>query len=98
LDYVAEGLERLGVDENGLDRTDRKILHVLLSHTEPVGVKTLAVSVGEEERTIEDVYEPYLIQRGMLVKTPRGRRPSARAAELYPIDRLAASEQQEFSL
>ena len=96
--FVVEGLERLGVDENGLDRTDRKILQVLLSHPEPVGVKTLAVSVGEEERTIEDVYEPYLIQRGMLVKTPRGRRPSAQAAEKYPLERLATGEQQEFSI
>jgi Holliday junction DNA helicase RuvB len=80
---VAEGLERLEIDENGLDRVDRKILHVLLSHDIPVGVKTLAVSVGEEERTIEDVHEPYLIQRGMLVKTPRGRRASSLAHELY---------------
>ena len=82
-DDVADGLDRLGVDENGLDRVDRKILDVLLAHDEPVGLKTLAVSVGEEERTIEDVYEPYLIQQGMLVRTPRGRRASARAAECY---------------
>ena len=48
----------------------------------PVGVKTISVSIGEEERTIEDVYEPYLIQRGLLVKTPRGRLATARAYEL----------------
>jgi Holliday junction DNA helicase RuvB len=81
--FVNEGLDRLGVDENGLDRVDRKILDVLLSNDEPVGVKTLAVSVGEEERTIEDVHEPYLIQKGMLLKTPRGRRPSSKAFSVY---------------
>jgi len=82
-EFVHEGLDRLGVDENGLDRVDRKILEVLISNDEPVGVKTLAVSVGEEERTIEDVHEPYLIQKGMLVKTPRGRRPSPKAFSVY---------------
>ncbi len=82
-EHVREGLERLGVDDNGLDRIDRKILEILLAQDGPVGVKTIAVSVGEEERTIEDVYEPYLIQQGMLVKTPKGRRPGAAAIELY---------------
>jgi Holliday junction DNA helicase RuvB len=80
---VREGLDRLGVDEHGLDRVDRKILDVLFGCDDPVGVKTIAVSVGEEERTIEDVHEPYLIQKGMLLKTPRGRRPGARAFDLY---------------
>lgn len=83
LAFVREGLDRLGIDGHGLDRTDRKILELLLTADEPVGVKTIAVSVGEEERTIEDVHEPYLIQRGMLLKTPRGRRASPRAFEIY---------------
>jgi Holliday junction DNA helicase RuvB len=78
---VLEGLKRLGVDENGLDLIDRQILEVLISSGEqPVGIKTIAISVGEEERTIEDVYEPYLIQRGLLVKTPRGRLATPRAS------------------
>jgi len=97
LGFVHEGLDRLEVDEHGLDRVDRSILAVLLKSTEAVGVKTLAVSVGEEERTIEDVYEPYLIQRGMLVKTPRGRRASALAAELYEEKNVAAEQQGELS-
>ena len=80
---VTSGLSRLGVDENGLDRVDRRLLEILLGEDEPVGLKTLAVSVGEEERTIEDVYEPFLIQQGMLVRTPRGRRASAKAQSLY---------------
>ncbi len=83
LGFVKEGLDRLGIDANGLDRVDRKILEILLAADEPVGVKTIAVSVGEEERTIEDVHEPYLIQRGMLLKTPRGRRASLQAFQLY---------------
>lgn len=95
---VTQGLERLGVDGNGLDRVDRKVLDVLLVHDEPVGLKTLAVSVGEEERTIEDVYEPYLIQQGMLVRTPRGRRASARAAELYGGRESRGFQQSELGL
>ena len=67
-------LERLGVDSNGLDHLDRRILEVVGRNAgQPVGIKTIAVSVGEEERTIEDVYEPYLIRCGFLLKTPRGR-------------------------
>jgi holliday junction DNA helicase RuvB len=82
-EFVREGLERLGIDESGLDRVDRKIIDILLNQGEPVGVKTIAMSVGEEERTIEDVHEPYLIQRGFLMKTPRGRRATPLAHETY---------------
>jgi holliday junction DNA helicase RuvB len=71
---VVEGLTRLGVDQDGLDPTDRRILSLVAAQGGiPVGLKTIAVALGEEERTIEDVYEPYLIQRGLLLKTPRGR-------------------------
>jgi len=74
LDVAAEGLERLGVDGRGLCALDRKILATLLKHGGgPVGLKTIAVAVGEEERTIEDVYEPYLIREGLLRRTPQGR-------------------------
>ena len=68
-------LARLDVDEAGLDEMDRKILTVLIDHFNggPVGVKTLAVACSEEIRTIEDIYEPYLIQCGFLNRTPRGR-------------------------
>ncbi len=73
-DLVVEGLTRLGVDEDGLDATDRRILSVIAAQGgTPVGLKTIAVALGEEERTIEEVYEPYLIQRQLLLKTPRGR-------------------------
>lgn len=68
-------LSRLDVDEEGLDQMDRKLLEVIIRHYDggPVGLKTLAVACSEEVRTIEDIYEPYLIQRGFIKRTPRGR-------------------------
>ena len=68
-----EGLAMLGIDDRGLTELDRRILDCLAGHRRPIGLKTLAVSVGEEETTIEDVYEPFLIQQGFLIKTPQGR-------------------------
>ena len=77
-----KGLEREGVDEAGLDGMDRKILHAIAGHHgSPVGVKTIAVIVGEEDDTIEDVYEPFLIQEGYILKTQRGRMLSGKGYE-----------------
>lgn len=74
LRQARRALEREGVDAAGLDDTDRRIMSALARHGGiPVGVKTVAVMVGETEDTIEEVYEPYLIQEGYLLKTPRGR-------------------------
>ena len=72
---AAAALDLLGVDATGLDRLDRELLRVICGHFDggPVGLSTLAVAVGEEADTIEDVYEPYLLQRGFLQRTPRGR-------------------------
>ncbi len=71
---AARGLAMLGVDDQGLDDMDRRLLEVLAqSPGQPVGLKTLAVAASEEESTIEDVYEPYLIRRGFVRKTARGR-------------------------
>jgi len=80
-DQAAEALGRMEVDESGLDQMDRKLLTVLIEHFGggPVGVKTLAVACSEEVRTIEDIYEPYLIQCGFLKRTSRGRVATARA-------------------
>jgi len=74
-------LTLLEVDELGLDRLDREILGALCDRFEgrPVGLSTLAVAVGEEPDTIEDVYEPYLLQCGLLQRTPRGRTATRRA-------------------
>ena len=78
---AAHALQRMDVDENGLDQMDRKLLTVLIEAFGggPVGVKTLAVACSEEVRTIEDIYEPYLIQCGFLKRTPRGRMATAKA-------------------
>jgi len=80
-DAAAAALELLEVDELGLDRLDREILRAICEKFAggPVGLSTLAVAVGEERDTIEDVYEPYLLQLGMLKRTPRGRTATARA-------------------
>jgi Holliday junction DNA helicase RuvB len=68
-------LAMLEVDERGLDRLDREILHAICAKFVggPVGLSTLAIAVGEEADTIEDVYEPYLLQEGLIRRTPRGR-------------------------
>jgi Holliday junction DNA helicase RuvB len=68
-------LEKLGIDSIGLDNMDRKILSIIIEKFSggPVGVKSLAVAVGEDPSTIEDVYEPFLIKEGFLLRTSRGR-------------------------
>lgn len=68
-------LEKLEIDELGLDNIDRKILRTIIQSYSggPVGIETLASTIGEETETIEDVYEPYLLQMGFLSRTPRGR-------------------------
>jgi Holliday junction DNA helicase RuvB len=78
-----EGLTLFGVDHRGLDKVDRSILSAVCERFGggPVGLSTLAVSVGEEQETVEDVYEPYLLQLGMLKRTPRGRVATAAAWE-----------------
>jgi Holliday junction DNA helicase RuvB len=78
---AAEALNELEVDEEGLDRLDREILRAICQKFGggPVGLSTLAVAVGEEQDTIEDVYEPYLLQRGLIERTPRGRAATRRA-------------------
>jgi Holliday junction DNA helicase RuvB len=76
-------LALLQVDHEGLDRLDREILRAICEKFGggPVGLSTLAVAVGEEQDTIEDVYEPYLLQRGLIERTPRGRAATRRAFE-----------------
>jgi Holliday junction DNA helicase RuvB len=80
---AAAALDLLQVDHEGLDRLDREILRAICEKFGggPVGLSTLAVAVGEEQDTIEDVYEPYLLQRGLIERTPRGRAATRRAFE-----------------
>jgi Holliday junction DNA helicase RuvB len=89
-EHVAEqALDLLEVDEAGLDRLDREILRTVCEKFEggPVGLSTLAVAVSEEQDTIEDVYEPYLLQRGFLKRTPRGRVATAAAYAHLGLER-----------
>ncbi len=75
LSIAKQALKKLEIDELGLDNTDRKILETIIYNYSggPVGIDTLAVSVNEEVETVEDVYEPYLMQIGFISRTPRGR-------------------------
>jgi len=81
LDAAKQALALLEVDEFGFDDLDRKILSTLIEHYDggPAGIKSLAVAVGEDRGTLEDLYEPYLIQEGFLQRTPRGRVATRRA-------------------
>jgi Holliday junction DNA helicase RuvB len=74
-EITSSALAMMQIDELGLDELDRRILSIIARDFDggPVGVKTIAISVGEEVRTIEDVYEPYLIQVGFIKRTPQGR-------------------------
>ena len=76
-----EALELLAIDHCGFDNLDRRLLTIIIDHFDggPVGLDTLAASIGEERGTLEDVVEPYLIQQGYLQRTPRGRVATARA-------------------
>ncbi|MDR2633226.1 MAG: Holliday junction branch migration DNA helicase RuvB [Treponema sp.] len=80
---VTEGLKRLEIDALGLEKHDREILRIIIERYNggPVGAETLAISVGEAVDTLEDYYEPYLIQAGLLQRTPRGRVVTALAYE-----------------
>jgi Holliday junction DNA helicase RuvB len=82
-DVVEAALTMLKIDEKGLDELDRQILSVIIDDFDggPVGVKNIAISVGEEVRTIEEVAEPYLIQIGFVKRTPQGREATAAAKE-----------------
>lgn len=75
LKIAKHALNKLEIDELGLDETDRRMLDMMITQYQgrPVGVDTIATSLGEEVDTIEDVYEPYLIQIGFISRTPRGR-------------------------
>ena len=93
-----EALELLQVDEAGLDRLDREILHAICAKFGggPVGLSTLAVAVGEEADTIEDVYEPYLVQQGFVMRTPRGRVATRAAFEHVGVEPPAGANASLF--
>ncbi|MDO5041215.1 MAG: Holliday junction branch migration DNA helicase RuvB [Peptoniphilus sp.] len=94
-EVATKGLNLLGIDEYGLDSLDRRILLTMINNFSgrPVGVDAIAASVGEEKITIEDVYEPYLMQIGFINRTPRGRVASKAAYDHFGID---YNEQESF--
>ena len=96
-----EALQMLDVDEYGLDEMDGRVIKTLIEHFDggPVGLNTLAVAVGEDAGTLEEVYEPFLIQNGFLMRTPRGRVATNRAFERFgyalPAERRKELEAQQ---
>ncbi len=100
LELAKTSLARLDVDELGLDDMDKRLLRALIEKFSggPVGVNTLAVAVGEEAGTLEEIYEPYLIQEGFLKRTPRGRVVTTRAYQHLGLMRppYGGTTQQEF--
>jgi Holliday junction DNA helicase RuvB len=92
---VADGLAQLEIDSLGLERYDREILASIIENYSggPVGAETLAISVGEALDTLEDYYEPYLIQAGLLQRTPRGRMVTERAYTHLGLVRRTTSKE-----
>ncbi len=89
IETTKEALRMLQVDSLGLDHTDHKLLLGIIEqfHGGPVGLDTIAATIGEEAQTIEDVYEPYLLQIGFLQRTPRGRVVTGKAYEHFGLER-----------
>lgn len=81
-----DGLKQLGIDETGLDDMDRKILQAICKlKGQPIGLNTVSIIVGEDDDTVADVYEPFLIQQGLIIKTPRGRVATQEAYKLCQL-------------
>jgi Holliday junction DNA helicase RuvB len=93
---VASAMKRLEVDERGFDEMDRRLLLSIIDKFEggPVGLETLAAALNEEKDTLEDVYEPYLIQEGFLDRTPRGRQATRLAYEYFGRKRSLSAQEK----
>ena len=99
-EIATAALKMLSIDDDGLDEMDNRILETIIVKFKerPVGLKSLAVAVGEEEETIEDVYEPYLIQEGYLLRTPAGRMVTDRALRRFGRTPKPQPEDPQLSL
>jgi len=97
-DMAVKGLTMLGLDDLGLDNMDKRLVETILKKYDggPVGIETLAVSIGEDSNTIEDVYEPYLIQIGFLKRTSKGRMATKLAYEYFGIQHGTPQERELF--
>lgn len=93
---VLAAMERLAVDEKGFDQMDRRLLLTIIDKFEggPVGLETLAAALNEEKDTIEDVYEPFLIQEGFLDRTPRGRQATRLSFEYFGRKKLSSVQER----
>jgi holliday junction DNA helicase RuvB len=91
LEIVEKSLSALGVDHIGLDKIDRNILETIINKFQggPVGLNTIAASISEEEETVEDIYEPFLLKLGFLERTPRGRMVTKSAYEHLSIKNIS---------
>ena len=96
-DVAKDALTTLHIDDNGLDSTDKALLTLIIEKYDggPVGLETLAAALGEDSRTIEDVYEPYLLQEGIIQRTPRGRKISPEGYRLLGY-KMPSSQQTLF--
>ncbi len=92
-----DALEALNIDDNGLDGTDKALLKLIIEKYDggPVGLETIAAALGEDSKTIEDVYEPYLLQEGIIQRTPRGRKISPEGYRLMGY-KVPSLQQQLF--
>lgn len=98
LDIARYALQALNVDRNGLDEMDLRILSTIIDkfHGGPVGINTIATAVGEDSGTVEEVYEPYLIQEGYLMRTPRGREVTPLAYQHLGKIKTSGNQQELF--
>jgi Holliday junction DNA helicase RuvB len=96
LELVVSAMKRLAVDEQGFDEMDRRLLLLIIDKFEggPVGIETLAAALSEEKDTIEDVYEPYLIQEGFLDRTPRGRQATRLSYEYFGRKKPSSTQER----
>ena len=96
-DVAYKALSMLNIDSDGLDEMDVRILETIIVnfHGGPVGIKNISVSIGEDEDSIADVYEPFLIQKGYLVRTPKGRVATPKAWKKLGIDGKNPSNSEE---
>ncbi|MBU5485530.1 Holliday junction branch migration DNA helicase RuvB [Clostridium sp. MSJ-11] len=102
IDYTSsmEALELFEIDKEGFDSIDNKILNAIIDNFDggPVGVETLAYFIGEELDTIQDVYEPYLLQKGFIIRTPRGRTATDKAYKHFNKKRKVNTEIEQCSI
>jgi len=96
LQVTIDSLHHLDVDDQGLDEMDKRILTTIMYKFNggPVGINTLALAVGEESDTIEEVYEPFLVQQGFLNRTPRGRVATELAYRHFNVALKTSSQQK----